>query len=343
MAPVLVRFGSEPSKPVPIPLLKVRFWFRFRFEGLVPIRFRRFGSGSSDGSVSFPIRFWTIYNISAIIDSNFHLDNEAYKREGPLYISTLFAMSYGISFACLASTVVHVLLFHGSNHFICQYYKNQLQLPGWAILLACSLALFFTLQVGVINATTNQSPGLNVITEYIIGYIYPGFPVAIMCFKVYGYVSLKQGLAFLQDFKLGHYMKIPPRSMFAAQVIGTIVAALVHLGTAWWLMDTILDICDRNCFRQAARGLVLLSMFYSRHATRYCSELDLPRDLLLIGTTANGGSATIMCYPGHLMLDWPSWVYCCTCAWEWNILASIGGKVTRMDVLSLLAQPNQES
>ncbi|KAK1586650.1 hypothetical protein Q3G72_004587 [Acer saccharum] len=54
-----------------------------------------------------------IYNISAIIDSNFHFDNEAYKREGPLYISTLFAMSYGVSFACLAATVVHVLLFHG--------------------------------------------------------------------------------------------------------------------------------------------------------------------------------------------------------------------------------------
>ena len=57
------------------------------------------------------------------------------------------------------------------------------------------------------------------ITESIIGYIYPGFPIANMCYKVYGYISLKQGLAFLQDFKLGHYMKIPPRSMFAAQVI----------------------------------------------------------------------------------------------------------------------------
>ncbi|KAK4842834.1 hypothetical protein QYF36_000639 [Acer negundo] len=230
-----------------------------------------------------------IYNISAIIDSNFHFDNQAYEREGPLYISTFFAMSYGVGFACLAATVVHVLLFHGreiwnlsksafrdkkidvhtklmrrykqvpewwfmcililniaATIFICQYYKNQLQLPGWAILLACSLALFFTLPVGVITATTNQTPALNVITEYIIGYIYPGFPVANMCFKVYGYISMKQGLAFLQDFKLGHYMKIPPRSMFAAQVIGTIVSALVHLGTAWWLMDTIPDICDRE-------------------------------------------------------------------------------------------------
>ena len=53
------------------------------------------------------------YNISAIIDSNFHLDIEAYEREGPLYLSTMFAMSYGIGFACISATLVHVSLFHG--------------------------------------------------------------------------------------------------------------------------------------------------------------------------------------------------------------------------------------
>lgn len=63
-----------------------------------------------------------------------------------------------------------------------------------------------------------QAPGLNIITEYIIGYIYPGYPVANMCFKVYGYISMTQAITFLQDFKLGHYMKIPPRMMFMAQV-----------------------------------------------------------------------------------------------------------------------------
>lgn len=53
------------------------------------------------------------YNISAIINNNFLFDTEAYEREGPLYISTFFAMSYGVGFACLTATVVHVLLFHG--------------------------------------------------------------------------------------------------------------------------------------------------------------------------------------------------------------------------------------
>ncbi|KAK4791997.1 hypothetical protein SAY86_022432 [Trapa natans] len=89
-------------------------------------------------------------------------------------------------------------------------------------------------------------PGLNIITEYIIGYVYPERPVANMCFKVYGYISMIQALTFLQDFKLGHYMKIPPRSMFMAQVVGTVIAVVVYLATAWWLMESIPNICDTS-------------------------------------------------------------------------------------------------
>lgn len=59
---------------------------------------------------------------------------------------------------------------------------------------------------------------MNIITEYIIGYAYPGRPVANMCFKVYGYISMVQALTFVSDLKLGHYMKIPPRIMFSIQV-----------------------------------------------------------------------------------------------------------------------------
>lgn len=63
-----------------------------------------------------------------------------------------------------------------------------------------------------------QQIGLNIITELVIGYIYPGRPLANVAFKTYGYISMSQALGFLRDFKLGHYMKVPPRSMFVAQV-----------------------------------------------------------------------------------------------------------------------------
>ncbi|KAL2327120.1 hypothetical protein Fmac_020547 [Flemingia macrophylla] len=228
-----------------------------------------------------------VYNITAIIDSNFHLDVAAYERQGRLYLSTFFAMTYGVGFAALTATIMHVALFHGreiweqskssfkeksmdihtklmrrykqvpewwfvcilianiaATVFTCEYFNEQLQLPWWGVLLACAIAIFFTLPIGIITAITNQTPGLNIITEYIIGYIYPGYPVANMCFKVYGYISMTQAITFLQDFKLGHYMKIPPRTMFMAQVVGTLIASIVYLGTAWWLMETIPDICE---------------------------------------------------------------------------------------------------
>lgn len=228
------------------------------------------------------------YNISTIVDPHFQFDSDAYEKNGPLRLSTFFVMTYGIGFASLSATIVHVLLFHGSEiwkmsklaflkeediHsrlmkkysqvpqwwficilvvnvaltiYACECYIDQLQLPWWGVILACVVAIFFTLPIGILKATTNQTPGLNVITEYIMGYLYPGRPVANMCFKVYGFISMKQALVFLQDFKLGHYMKIPPKTMFMAQVAGTVISALVHLTTAWWLMDTIPNICDRT-------------------------------------------------------------------------------------------------
>lgn len=66
------------------------------------------------------------------------------------------------------------------------------------------------------------------ITELVIGYLYPGKPLANVAFKTYGYISMAQALYFLNDFKLGHYMKIPPKSMFIVQV-STLVNSKIYL------------------------------------------------------------------------------------------------------------------
>ncbi|OIT27693.1 PREDICTED: oligopeptide transporter 6-like [Nicotiana attenuata] len=228
----------------------------------------------------------TKYNTEGVINSHFQLDIAAYNQYGQLHLSTFFAMTYGLGFAGLTATLVHVFLFHGREmwnrsrealkqkpdvhtrlmksykqvpmwwfhvvlvanmvliFFTCQHYLETFQLPWWGILLAFAIALGFTLPIGIISATTNQQPGLNVITEYIIGYLYPGRPVANMLFKVYGYISMSQALSFVYDFKLGHYMKIPPRAMFMAQMLGTFISIIIYTITAWWLMDTIPNLCD---------------------------------------------------------------------------------------------------
>ncbi|KAK4489972.1 hypothetical protein RD792_000626 [Penstemon davidsonii] len=127
---------------------------------------------------------------------------------------------------------------------LCIFMKNEVQLPWWGLILSAGLAFIFTLPISIITATTNQTPGLNVITEYVMGIIYPGRPIANVCFKTYGYMSMSQAISFLNDFKLGHYMKIPPRSMFVVQFIGTIIAGTINIGVAWYLLTSIENICQ---------------------------------------------------------------------------------------------------
>ncbi|KAL5540324.1 hypothetical protein UlMin_042886 [Ulmus minor] len=127
---------------------------------------------------------------------------------------------------------------------LCTVLKDQVQMPWWGLLFASAMAFTFTLPISIITATTNQTPGLNIITEYAMGIILPGRPIANVCFKTYGYMSMAQAVSFLNDFKLGHYMKIPPRSMFLVQFIGTVLAGTINLAVAWWLLTSIENICQ---------------------------------------------------------------------------------------------------
>ncbi|KAM1005343.1 hypothetical protein ACFX13_005472 [Malus domestica] len=123
-------------------------------------------------------------------------------------------------------------------------WKETVQLPWWGLLFAFVLSFIVTLPVGVIQATTNQQPGFDIIAQFMIGYILPGKPIANLLFKMYGRISTVHALSFLSDLKLGHYMKIPPRCMYTVQLVGTLVAGIVNLAVAWWMLENIENICD---------------------------------------------------------------------------------------------------
>jgi len=123
-------------------------------------------------------------------------------------------------------------------------WKDEVQIPWWGMIVACALAWLITLPIGVIQATTNQQPGYDIIAQYMFGYMLPGKPIANLLFKIYGRISSIHALSFLADLKLGHYMKIPPRCMYAAQLVGTVLAGVVNLSVAWWMLESIDNICD---------------------------------------------------------------------------------------------------
>jgi OPT family small oligopeptide transporter len=121
----------------------------------------------------------------------------------------------------------------------------ETHLSWWAFFVSIIICMVFIIPIGIVQASTNVQIGLNVITEFIVGYIQPGKPVAMMLFKTYGYISMYQGLTFAQDMKLGMYMKIPPRVTFMAQMISTAWSSVVQVAVLnWALGGAIKGICD---------------------------------------------------------------------------------------------------
>ncbi|KAK4157987.1 OPT oligopeptide transporter protein-domain-containing protein [Chaetomidium leptoderma] len=224
------------------------------------------------------------YDVSRILTADYTLDVEAYNNYSPLFLSTTFAISYGLSFAAIASLVVYTYLHHGKT--IWRQYKSSTtekpdihmklmrrykeaptwwymslfvvmlaigfvtvlawptNLTWWAFLLAVFISFVFSLPIGIIQAVTNNQIGLNVLTEFIYGYIQPGRPLALMIFKTFGYITMSQALTFVSDLKFGHYMKIPPRTMFMAQVVATTFSCFVQVIVLNYALKTIPGVCE---------------------------------------------------------------------------------------------------
>ncbi|KAE9392531.1 OPT oligopeptide transporter [Gymnopus androsaceus JB14] len=226
------------------------------------------------------------YDVSKITNSDGTFNEAAYQAYSPLYLSVTFALAYGLSFASVTGTLTHTILFyrkqiwsqarrsiHEQNDIHARLMSRYPQVPNWwfivtfvvmfvfgvisitvwdtkfpvqYFILALVISFFYTIPIGIIQAITNQQVGLNVITELIIGYALPGRPIAMMMFKTWGYITMAQALQFTQDLKLGHYMKIPPRTMFLAQVIAAAVAGTTQLGVQAWMFTNIEGICDAH-------------------------------------------------------------------------------------------------
>lgn len=229
-------------------------------------------------------RFAQPYNVTKILTPQYTLDVNKYKEYSPLYMSTTFILSYGLSFASLAAVIIHTVLIHGPEIMVMvratrgelddihmRMMRKYRAVPGWwygvlfvivlafcfictlawdtnltwwALIVALCIPLVFSIPVGLVQGATNIQLGLNVLTEFMVGYMLPGRPLGMMMFKTYGYITMTQALSFVQDIKLGYYMKVPPRTLFMGQLVATFWGALVQLGVILWGMSAIKDVCS---------------------------------------------------------------------------------------------------
>ncbi|ETS86562.1 hypothetical protein PFICI_00390 [Pestalotiopsis fici W106-1] len=125
------------------------------------------------------------------------------------------------------------------------------------VFFGIALALVFVLPTGIIKATTGIEVEYNVLAEFIGGAWMPGNALAMNFFKCFGYVTTAHALDFANDLKLAHYVKIPPRQTFWAQVIATIVSAFVCTGVMNFQITSIPDLCSSYVFKRKDPLIVL--------------------------------------------------------------------------------------
>ncbi|KAJ5758480.1 hypothetical protein N7520_005636 [Penicillium odoratum] len=225
------------------------------------------------------------YQTSRIMDKNGTVDQAAYRDYSPMFLPAGYAITFGVAFANLTGIFVHVGLYHGKDlwrqwkgtgerdvharlmstyravpwwwfaavsvlMFVLSIVTNEVWhtgLPVWAVLVAFLLPIVYFLPVGIIKALTNISSNqLNLITEFIGGYAFLGRPIANMVFKFYGYVAIQQGLEFVADMKLAHYLHIAPRMLFVAQGLATLVGAIVQCGVTVFMITRIDGVCTSD-------------------------------------------------------------------------------------------------
>ncbi|KZP32187.1 OPT oligopeptide transporter [Athelia psychrophila] len=210
-------------------------------------------------------------------------DAAKYEAYSPLLIPATLCMAYALSFASAAAILVHTFIWYRrditrrfthalkderdihsrlmqSYPEVPQYWYGTLGLsalvlliititiyptglPVWAMFIALFMACLLTIPVGMLQAITNQQVTLQVLHEMLAGYMLPGHPVANMIFKCIAYIGTNQAVGFAADLKLGHYMKIPPRTMFLAQVVAAFVSCFVVTLVQDWMFSNIPDFC----------------------------------------------------------------------------------------------------
>ncbi|KAH9173341.1 oligopeptide transporter [Lactarius sanguifluus] len=106
--------------------------------------------------------------------------------------------------------------------------EGQTTLSGWSYIFALISGAIVAPFATLLNARLGSGMATNVF-KMIAGAINPGKPVANLYFSMWGHDVVATTIGFSSDLKIGQYLKIPPRSLFVAQIWGTIAAIVNYV------------------------------------------------------------------------------------------------------------------
>ncbi|SAM83180.1 related to peptide transporter Mtd1 [Ustilago bromivora] len=105
-------------------------------------------------------------------------------------------------------------------------------LPWYGYMASLLLGTVVAPFSGILCALLGNGIRTNNLTKMIGGLVVPGRPLANLYFYAWSHSTIAQVINLCVDLKLGQYLKIPPRSMFITQVLGTVYGAFLNYAVA---------------------------------------------------------------------------------------------------------------
>ncbi|KAK9452460.1 OPT oligopeptide transporter protein-domain-containing protein [Dipodascopsis uninucleata] len=122
--------------------------------------------------------------------------------------------------------------------------------PVWALIIIIMFSIALVIPTIIISSMTGYLIPGDTLAVIVAGYMVPGNAAANIILRVFGYNTDDQAENFISDLKLAHYAKLPPRGVFRAQIIATLLQSFITTGAITWLIESTPDLCTAQ---QAAR------------------------------------------------------------------------------------------
>ncbi|CAG7921931.1 unnamed protein product [Penicillium olsonii] len=180
------------------------------------------------------------FNVSMVLDDRGWLDETKYQAYSPVYLAASSLTMYFFSFAVYSALVSYAFLYHSRD--ISLGFKSLIQSfkrgdDGHFKDIHSKL-------MSVYREDKCRGRVLRVLAEFLGGALQPGNALAMNFFKCFGYVTTAHAIDFANDLKLAHYLKIPQRQTFWAQIIAVFVSAFVCTGVMNFQITKIPDMCQ---------------------------------------------------------------------------------------------------
>ncbi|KAG8953436.1 hypothetical protein FRC04_002278 [Tulasnella sp. 424] len=231
-------------------------------------------------------RFAQPYDTDRVLNPDKTLNTTAYAEYSPLYIPVSFVMTYLIAFILTTAMVVATILDHGKeilramkprdtedDDVHARLMRKYPEVPGlwyaavllvslglaiaavkivdvktpvWALFFAVILSFSTVIPGSYIYSCSGNVASPNLMVELIGGSIWHGQPITVMVFKTFTVQWLQSGLAFTENLKLGHYLKIPPRCTFITQLMAAVVVTAFQIALQEWIFSAVPDLCEED-------------------------------------------------------------------------------------------------